>query len=345
VEDSIFSFRRFGYAVGALLLVLIGGAIGYHAALNSESWLQSIYRAVVTVSLTGLDSVPPNDASRLLTIVLVLAGITIFAYIGSLVVEAIARGVLGDVWAERRRRRTIDRMHDHYVVCGFGRVGRAVAEEFLHEGAQFVVLDFSPDAKHAAAEVGAHFVEGNATDDDDLREAGIERARGLIAASDDDADNLYIALSARAVRADLFIVARASNEEAAKKLRLAGADRIVQPYQAAGRVMANLILRPQVTDFVDVVTTASGNDLRFEEIEVTTACGKGGKSIRDLDIRKESGALIVALRKQDGTFDTTPTPEAVLDVGDVLIAAGTDQELRALEDIFASRETVAQGAD
>jgi voltage-gated potassium channel len=164
----------------------------------------------------------------------------------------------------------------------------------------------------------------------------------LIAASDDDADNLYIALSARAANPDLFIVARAATEDAAKKLRLAGADRIVQPYQAAGRVMANLTLRPQVTDFVDVVTTASGNDLRFEEIEVTNACGKGGRTIGELEIRKESGALIVALRKRDGTFDTTPTPEATLDVGDVLIAAGTDDELRKLEGIFASRETVAQ---
>jgi voltage-gated potassium channel len=246
------------------------------------------------------------------------------------------------MWADRRRRRGIEALRDHYIICGFGRVGRRVAEEFRHEGAQYVVLDFSPEAKEAAAEAGVLFVEGNGTDDDDLREAGLERAHGLIAASDDDADNLYITLSARSVKDDLFIVARASNEDAAKKLRLAGADRIVQPYQAAGRVMANLILRPQVTAFVDVVTTASGNDLRFEEIEVTTASGQGGKSIRDLDIRKETGALVVALRKRDGTFDTTPTPEAVLDIGDVLIAAGTEEELRALETIFAPRETVAR---
>jgi voltage-gated potassium channel len=339
--EPVFSFRRFGYAIGAMVGVLLFGTIAFHAVLD-ESWLQSFYRAVVSSSLTGLDTVPPNDSARIVTIVLVLAGITIFAYIGSLLVEAIARGVIGGMWADRRRRRAIEALRDHYIICGFGRVGRRVAEEFRHEGAPYVVLDFSPEAKEAAAEGGVLFVEGNGTDDDDLREAGLERARGLIAASDDDADNLYITLSARSVKDDLFIVARASNEDAAKKLRLAGADRIVQPYQAAGRVMANLILRPQVTAFVDVVTTASGNDLRFEEIEVTTACGQGGKSIRELDIRKETGALVVALRKRDGTFDTTPTPEAVLDIGDVLIAAGTEEELRALETIFAPRETVAR---
>jgi voltage-gated potassium channel len=338
--ESLFSVRRFAFAVLALLLVLVGGAIGYHAALD-ESWLQSVYRSVVTVSLTGLDSTPRNDSSRLLTIVLVLAGITIFAYIGSLVVEAIARGVLGDVWAERRRRKAIEGLRDHYIICGFGRVGRRVADEFLHEGAQFVVVDFSPEAKEAAAEAGVLFIEGNGTDDDDLRAAGLDRASGVVAASDDDADNLYITLSARAQNERLFIVARASTEDAAKKLHLAGADRVVQPYQAAGRVMANLLLRPQVSAFVDVVTTASGEDLRFEEIEVTTASGQGGRSIREIDIRRQTGALIVALRKRDGSFDTTPNPEAVLDVGDVLIAAGTDEELRALERIFASRETVA----
>ena len=339
--EQIFSFRRIAYAGGALLLVLVGGAIGYHAALD-EGWLQSVYRAVVTVSLTGLDSTPRNDSSRILTIILVLGGITIFAYIGSLVVEAIARGVLGDVWTERRRRRAIARLQDHYIICGFGRVGRRVADEFKHEGAPFVVVDFSPEAREAAAEAGVLFVEGNGTDDDDLHAAGLERARGLIVASDDDADNLYITLSARAQNDRLFIVARASTEDAAKKLHLAGADRVVQPYQAAGRVMASLLLRPQVTAFVDVVTTASGEDLRFEEIEVTSASGQGGRSIREIDIRRQTGALIVALRKRDGSFDTTPTPEAVLDVGDVLIAAGTEEELRALERIFASRETVAR---
>ena len=339
--DHVFSFRRFGYAVAALVVVLGAGSVGYHAALDDESWLQSVYRSVVTVSLTGLDSTPSNDTSRLLTIALVLAGITIFAYIGSLVVEAIARGVLGDVWAERRRRRAIEGLRDHYVICGFGRVGRRVADELRHEGAPFIVGDFSPEAKEAAAEKDVLFVEGNGTDDEDLRTAGLERARGLIAASDDDADNLYITLSARAQNDRLFLVARASTEDAAKKLQLAGADRVVQPYQAAGRVMASLLLRPQVTAFVDVVTSASGEDLRFEEIEVTSASGQGGRSIRDLDIRRQTGALIVALRKRDGTFDTTPTPEAVLDVGDVLIAAGTEEELRALERIFASRETIA----
>jgi voltage-gated potassium channel len=338
VEDV--TMRRLAYAILGLVVVILLGTFGFHHFVR-EPWLQSFYRSMVTVSLTGLDTVPRNDGSRILTIIMVLAGITIFAYVGSLVVEAIARGVIGGLWAERRRRRAIDNLRDHYIICGFGRVGRRVAEEFKLSGAPFVVLDFSQEALEAAREGGVLFIEGNGTDDEDLERAGLARARGLVAASDDDADNLYITLSARAAKRDLLIVARASTDDAVKKLRLAGADRVVQPYLAAGRVMANLVLKPQVTAFVDVVTSGTGADLRFEEIEVTDACGQGGKSIRDLDIRKETGALIVALRKQDGTFDTTPTPEAMVDVGDVLIAAGTTEELRALEEIFAPRETLA----
>src|SRR6184192_756545 len=188
-----------------MLVVLVAGTVGFRAALH-ESWLQSFYRAVVSSSLTGLDTVPRNDAARLVTIFLVLAGISIFAYIGSLVVEAIARGVIGGLWAERRRRKAIEALRDHYIICGFGRVGRRVAEEFRHEGAQFVVVDYSPEAKAAAEEENVLFIEGNGTDDDDLRSAGLERASGLVAASDDDSDNLYITLSARAANPELLIV-------------------------------------------------------------------------------------------------------------------------------------------
>jgi voltage-gated potassium channel len=334
--------RRFLYAVVALAIVLVAGSVAFRWSLH-EPWLQSFYRALVSASLTGLDTVPPNDSSRIITMFVVLAGISIFAYVGSLIVELIARGVIGGMWAERRRRRTLQGLRDHYIICGYGRVGRRVAEEFREANASFVVLDFSPQAKEAAAQDGVLFVEGDGTSDEDLQEAHLEHARGLVAASDDDADNLYITLSARAANPNLLIVARASNEDAGKKLQLAGADRVVQPYTAAGRVMANLVLKPQVTAFIDVVTTAAGGDLRFEEIEVTDACGQAGKSIREADIRRETGALVVALRKQDGTFDTTPDPEARLESGDVLIAAGTDEELRLLENLFAPREAVARG--
>jgi voltage-gated potassium channel len=339
VRDS-FTPRRVAFAIAALLAVFVGGTIAFHQALD-ESWLQSFYRTVVTTSLAGLDTVPRTDSAREISIVLVLAGLTIFAYLATILVEGIAGGIFSGALAERRRRRTIERLSDHYIICGYGRVGRRIAAEFRDAEVEYAVLDFSPEAIAWAREHGDLYVEGTGTEDEDLIAAGLERAQGLVASSDSDADNLYITLSARAARPDLLIVARASDEDAARKLRLAGADRVVQPYSTAGKEMAKLVLRPQVAAFLDIVSTSGGPELRFEEIEVRKSCGHAGKSIRDLRIREATGSMIVALRKSDGTFDTTPTPDVALDVGDVMIAAGTPDELRRLEEMFAPREAVA----
>jgi len=332
--------RQSARVLGAVAATLVIGAVGFRLILH-ESWLQAIYRAVVTTTLTGLDTVPSNDSARVLSMVLVLAGLTIIAYAGAVIVEAIAGGVFTGALAERRRERTIERLHDHFIICGYGRVGRRVAEEFRHAGVAYVVLDRSEDAVAAAQEHGDLLVHGDATDDADLARAGLERARGLVVASDSDVDNLYVTLSARAACPGLTIVARASDADAEQKLRLAGADRVVLPYSTAGQVMANLVLKPQVTAFLDVVTTATGPDLQLAEIDVGRTCPAAGRTIRDLRIRHETGAIVVALRKPDGSFDTTPEPDTPLEVGDVLIGVGSPDEIRRLEDLFAPREAVA----
>jgi voltage-gated potassium channel len=324
-------------AIGITLLV---GTIAFRETLH-EPWFQSFYRAVITVTLTGLDSVPRNDGSRIVSVFLVIAGLTIIGYAGAVIVEAISGGVVSGALAERRRERTIDKLHEHFIICGYGRVGRRVAEEFRAAGVPFLVLDFHEDAVAAAREDEVLLVEGDATRDENLRKAGLERAKGLVAASDRDADNLYVVLSARAARPELTIVARASGADAERKLVLAGADRVVLPYTTAGQVMANLVLKPQVTAFLDVVTTATGPDLQLAEIEVRNTSTAAGRTIRDLRIRHETGALIVALRRADGTFDTTPEPDTPIAVGDVLIGVGSPDEIRALEDLFGPRETVA----
>ena len=334
------STRRVVYALAALAVVVVGGTIAFHRSLH-ETWVQSGYRTVVTISLAGLDTTPRSDSARAVSVVLVLAGITIFAYIATVLVEGISRGVFTGAIAERRRRKTIERLSDHYIICGYGRVGRRAAGEFRHEGVPFVVLDFSEDAIEAAREADDLIVVGTGTEDEDLREAGLATARGLVASADSDADNLYITLSARNARPELLIVARASDEDAAKKLRLAGADRVVQPYSTAGKEMAKLVLRPQVAAFLDIVSTSGGPDLLFEEIEVRESCPEAGKTIREVRVRERTGAMIVALRKADGAFDTTPEPDAALEVGDLMIAAGTPDELERLEELFAPSEALA----
>jgi voltage-gated potassium channel len=337
-----FSRRRFLGALAAFVVLEAAGTIGFHA-LTDEGWVAAFYRSVVTTTLTGIDTQPSGSGAQLFTIFLLLGGVAIFLYVAGVIVELIARGILEGKLAERRRRRLIEKLQGHYIVCGYGRVGRRVAAEFRRAGEPYVVLDYNDKAIAIAREHSELLVEGDATHDEDLETAGLSRARGLIACSDDDADNLYITLSARQARPDLMIVSRASDEDAARKLRLAGADRIVEPYLAAGRVMANLMLKPQVTAFVDALTEGGGGeDFRFEEIEVTASCGQCGRTIGELQIHTRTGAYIVGLRKPGGHFDTTPGPDAVLDEGDVVVAVGTAAEIRALEELFAPHEAVAR---
>ncbi len=332
--------RQVATLLVAVAVVLIVGTIGFRETLH-EAWFQSFYRSVVTFTLTGLDSVPQGDGARIVSLLLVVAGVAIIGYAGAVIVETIAGGVFSGALAERRKERTIEHLHDHFIICGYGRVGRRVAEEFRATQVPYVALDIHEAAIAAAKEDGTLTIAGDATQDENLRKAGLERAQGLVAASDDDADNLYIVLSARSARPDLTIVARASGADAERKLVLAGADRVVLPYAAAGRVMANLVLKPQVTAFLDAVTTATGPDLQLTEIEVRETCPVAGKTIRELRIRHETGAIVIALRKPDGTFDTTPEPDTPIEVGEILIGVGSPDEISALEDLFAARETVA----
>ncbi len=329
-----YTLRNFRLALTAFFGALGGGTLAFALVLN-ESALEAFYRATVTISLTGIDTKPPGVGGEVTTIVLILAGMAIYGYLASSLVELIAHGVLTGAMAERRRRRVIERMSDHFIICGYGRVGRQVVEEFQDAGVDYVVLDFNQEVLEIARENGVPYIEGSGTKDEDLEAAGLGRARGLLASSDSDVDNLYITVSARSARPDLLIVARASNEDAAKKMLRAGADRVVQPYSTAGQEMAKLILKPQVSAFLDIVSRHGGPDLRFEEIEITRTCPQAGRTIRETRVRHETGALIVALRKADGTFDTTPDPDTELEPGDVLIAVGTAQELQALEELFA----------
>ena len=335
-----FGSRRFVYAVLAFVVVLVVGTVGFESMLG-EGWTSSFYRAVVTTTLTGLDTKPEGADAEIFSVLLLMSGVAIFLYLAGSIADGIARGVLGGTFGERRRRRAIEQLSDHVIICGYGRVGRRVAAEFRAAGAPYAVVDVNAEAVAAAQRDGALVVHGDGTEDADLITAGIERARGLVASVDSDEKNLFITLSARAARPDLAIVARASNESAARKLERAGADRVVQPYSTAGLHMANLVLKPQVTDFLDIVATHGAlPELRFEEIVVSRDCRPCGHSLRELRVQDVTGALVIALRKADGSFDVTPSPDVVFEEGDVVIGVGTPDEIGRLEKLFAPREAV-----
>jgi voltage-gated potassium channel len=328
------TLRRVLLASAAALLLFLAGTIGFHHLLH-EGWMDAVYRTAITATLTGLDTAPSTAGAEILTIAVALGGVAIFGYAAAQAIEAIAREVEAGARRDKRRRRVIDGLHDHFIICGYGRVGRRAAEEFTASGQPFVILDTGEEALEIAKERGVLYRRGSGSDDGDLQRVGIDRARGLLASADSDAENLYITLSARSQRADLMIVARASTREAERKLLLAGADRVVQPYASAGTEMAKLALKPQVAAFLELISSYAGPDLRLEEIQVTGECPHAGRTIRQLRIRSTTGAVVIALRATDGTFDVTPSPDRTIEAGDVLIAIGTEDELQQLEDLFA----------
>ena len=332
--------RRLYVILGAIVVVFTGGTLGFMQALG-ESWHAALYRTIVTASLTGLDTTPRGLHAEMLTVGVVIAGVAIFGYLAAQVFDSIAHGILGGAWREKKRRTMINELRDHIIVCGYGRVGRRAAEELRLAGVPFVVLDFSEEAVAAAAQQDDLFIEGSGAEDEDLVRAGIDRARGVLVAADDDGDNMYITLSAKSRRPDVTVIARASTEEAERKLRLAGADRVVTPYATAGRVMANLMIKPQVTSFLNAMTDVSEPAYGFEEIEVVSTCGAVGRTIGELDVAKQTGANIVAVRKHAGVLELRPSKETLLEVSDVIVGIGSPDEIRKLEQMFEPRETVA----
>jgi voltage-gated potassium channel len=335
-----FTRREVAILVGAMVVVFTGGTYGFMALLD-ESWHEALYRTIVTASLTGLDSTPHGLGAELLTIAIVVSGVAIFGYFAAQIFDSIAHSVLGGAWREKKRRKMIDELRDHIIVCGYGRVGRRAGDELQGAAVPYVVLDFSEEALEHAREHDVPFVDGSGSEDDDLVKAGIDRARGIIVASDDDGDNLYITLSVKARRPDVIVIARGSSEEAERKLKLAGADRVVTPYTTAGRVMAQLMIKPQVTSFVNAMTSSEAPDLNFEEIEVTSSSGAAGQTIGALNISSETGANIVAVRKLGGELELRPTKDTLLEESDVIVGLGSPAEIRKLEEMFEPRDPLA----
>lgn len=336
MTDGRLQLRRMLIAAAACVGIVVAGTIGF-AVIEGHGALDAFYRTIVTVTTIGFTSSPEGAAGKLFTAFLALAGVAVFLYVFGLVMELVVSGVVGGVWQERRRRRHVEHLENHYVICGYGRVGQRVAQEFRAAGVPFVVVDSDADSVMLARLHGDDVIEGTATDDEVLVRAGLARAKGLVACVDSDAENVYIALTAREARADLQIAARASSEDAAKKLRRAGADRVVSPYATAGKELATMLLKPHVAALLDVAGGPGEPEFRFEQIEVADDCGRCGSSIRELRVRELTGATIIAHRRAAEEFNTRPDPDLRIAAGDVLIGVGTPDEIRALEELFRPR--------
>lgn len=317
--------RRLLGAVSALVVVLAVGTVGY--LLLGFTLLDALYQTVTTVATVGFREVTPfGAAEKWFTMVLILMGVGAVLYAFSVLMETLLEGRLNELLGRRRMEQSIASMTDHVIICGWGRVGRAIGVELAEAGRTLVVID--PD--EAKIEGAVHAIVGDATDDEVLRRAGIERAASLVAAADSDAANSFITLSARALNPRLFIVARTRSSDSDDKLTRAGADRVVNPQSIGGARMAAFVLRPHVAAFLDVVMHERTLEFRLEEVPVEGGSPLVGTSLRAAGIRDRTGALVLALRDPRGNFLTNPDPDTAITAGHVVIAIGTQDELDAL---------------
>ena len=329
------AFGNFRLIALALVLLVFVGMTGFHF-IEGWPWFDGLYMVVTTFTTIGYQEVHPlSHRGRIFNLVLIISGVSlVFLGIGSLT-QALLEFELASFFGRRKMEREISRLSDHYIICGAGRVGRSAARELARKPAPFLIIEQS-EAK--AARFGGEWLImiGDATQERSLRDAHIERARGLVAATTTDATNLYIVLTARGLNPRLKIIARASEEDAEKHLLTAGADSVVSPYLFAGQRIAQSFLRPHVVSFLDTATTHLGMDLEIGEISVPDHSWFAGKTIESSRIRQDRGVIILAIKRERG-MRFNPSPEDPIEPGDYLIAMGAPGQLRQLERMAATQ--------
>jgi voltage-gated potassium channel len=317
-------FARRLALLGAMLVGLLAlGTLGLVLAEGAGVWYAFRW-ALDTAATVGGFPQPRTIAGQIVHVGLIVLGVGTLFYALATVTEFLVAGHLGDLLAARRRQKMIDSLTGHHIICGFGRVGRQVARDLRAARANYVVIDSNAENHELARGLGEHFIEGDAADDAVLARAGIASARSIIVCADSDAENIFITLTARELRADIAIVARAAAEDSEKKLKRAGADRVISPYKASGTEMARLALHPQLSGVVDVDA-----EYRMEEIVVREGCEGARQTIGDI----RGGAMIVGLRRES-VFQPQPPADVLLLPGDVVVAMGTPTALERLEDLF-----------
>ncbi len=326
---SVPAARRLILGIAALVAILTLGTLGY-IVIEGWSLLDAAYMAVTTVTTVGFREVHElSDRGRVFTIFYVLTGVGAAFYILTALVAVIIEGDLIEIYGVRRNRVAIKQLENHYIICGYGRVGREVAQELEARNVPYVVVDLNPDVQEQAKRDKVLVIVSDATNPEVLAEAGIARCRALIAASDSDANNTYITLTAKSLRPDVFVVARVGTPDVAPKLRQAGADRLVSPYAIGGRRMALAAMQPIITDFIDLFSDATEGSRLLAEVVVDAASGLDGETLGDVLARSHE---VVALAVMDGLGQMTVGPASTtrLQRGDRLTLVGDENELRSI---------------
>jgi voltage-gated potassium channel len=319
-----------------LISVVAGGTIGY-VVIEGWSFWDAFYMTVITVTTVGYREVHDLTlAGQMFTVLLLFGGVGAALYTFTMLGSVVVEGGIPARLQRRRQTRMLDTIKDHFIICGFGRIGSTVAKQFQRQQVPIVIIERDADRMLAALEQGLLAVEGDASREDVLRRVGIDRARGLIAVVGTDAENVYAVLSARVLRPGLFIVSRAETDDATIKLTRAGADRVISPYQIGAAHIAQTALRPAVVDFVELATGTDNLDLSMEEIAVTMGSPLEGRTLLDANLRQRFGVIVVGIQHADRRMEFNPSPESAIAGGDKLVVLGRADSLKGLE-LEASR--------
>jgi voltage-gated potassium channel len=327
--------RRFSVIILAIVTTLLIGTVGF-TLLEHYPPFDAFYMTLTTMTTVGYMEIHPlSKVGRVFNSFLIFFGVTtIFIAIGAMT-QTIIEFEFGDAIGKRRNKRMIDKLKDHFIICGFGRVGRGAADELKHAGVPFVVVDINPERVERAMLAEMLAVNADSTRDETLRSVGIDRARGLVAALATDADNLFVLLSAKGLNSRIYVAARAAEEGAEQKMRRAGADAVFAPYSITGHRLAQSLLRPHVVQFLDFTTKDIGPDISLEQIRVSEASQVVSKSMKELQLGRDFGVIVMAIRTNDGQMHFNPTAESTVQAGDHLIVMGSQEKLRALELLIA----------
>ncbi len=320
------------------MFLMVGGTIGY-MLIEHWDWLDALFMTVTTLTTVGYGEVHPlSGFGRLYTIVFILTGVGLFLYIVSDMSEIFLEANPTALFGMRRMKKQIAQLEGHQIVCGYGRTGAEVCKHFKETQISFVVLEADSAAAKAAEKLGMLVLQGDASADETLREARIDKAAGIVCALPDDTANTFIALSARSLNPDITIVSRSANPGSEDKMKLAGAHMVISPFVICGRRMATAVTHPLVMEFLDVVMHSPGVDLRMQQVILQNSCQLIDTTLGSADIRRTSGAMVLAL-KQNGKLITNPPIEMVFKVGDILIALGTEEELRKLAKLAGAQQS------
>ncbi|MEN6355495.1 MAG: potassium channel protein [Armatimonadota bacterium] len=319
--------RHFRLALVALVALVALGTAGYHI-LENWSLLDSLYMTVITLGTVGYEVVHPlNVPGKVFTIVLIVFGVTIVFWAGASLIQALVGEQIWHAIQRKRMQKQISKLRNHFIICGFGRMGQQIVKDLQREDVGHCVIERNPEQLPKLVAQDIPFIEGNASDDKALKAAGIERAKGLITVAPTDEDNVFITLSARALNPSLFIVARSIQEENEDKLKMAGADRVMSPYVMGGKRMAQSVLRPNVLDFLELAMHTDDLKMMIEELSISSGSKLIGQSISQSSLKDKTGVTVIAVSRTSGKMVANPGPDELLHDGDVLIVIGTPEQL------------------